>query len=146
MVSAFGSLLVDGAEWERGSDWFERLPFNTKYDVSQDLLAEDFRWKSWFETRPTTSFMEGIEAAHIAWNDKRSGSQGAGLSGLRIGKQSALEIRFARKSLDEEHKAIRDYATRIRRTKDARLRKILKHAMKEEHEHAALLVGWLRGR
>lgn len=64
----------------------------------------------------------------------------------QVSRQEALEIRFAQKSLDEEHKAIRDYASRIRRTKDAKLRKVLQHAMKEEREHAALLIGWLKGR
>lgn len=64
----------------------------------------------------------------------------------RVSAQEALEVRLARKSLDEEHQAIRDYATRIRRTRDAKLRRILKHAMREEREHAALLVGWLGSR
>ena len=50
----------------------------------------------------------------------------------------------ARQSLIEELEAISWYEQRIELTKDESLKKILKHNMDEEKEHAAMLIEWLR--
>ncbi len=138
MSSAFGRL--DLAEWERGAAWFNQLPFNVQFDVAADLNAEEFDWRSWFTARPSLGFLEGIEAAHLEWETKRRAP--AALGGL----QTDCEVGFARQSLHEERKAIRDYTARLKRTRDPKLRRVLKHALKEEREHAVLLASWLKGR
>lgn len=45
--------------------------------------------------------------------------------------------RMAQQSLKEERAAVRVYSKRIRHAKDARLKRALIHARKEEREHAA---------
>jgi anti-sigma factor RsiW len=44
---------------------------------------------------------------------------------------------MAQQSLREERRAVRAYSKRIRRAKDPRLVRALRHARKEEREHAA---------
>lgn len=55
-----------------------------------------------------------------------------------------LELGFAKQSLKEELKAIKDYQSRIKRTKDTKLKTILKHNLREEKEHAKMLKGWIK--
>jgi len=54
-----------------------------------------------------------------------------------------LELEFARNSLIEELEAINNYQARIDSSKDPKLKKVLKHNMDEEKEHAAMLLEWI---
>jgi hypothetical protein len=48
------------------------------------------------------------------------------------------DLEMAHKSLKEEREAIEAYTRRIQKAEDARLKESLKHALKEEREHAAM--------
>ena len=54
------------------------------------------------------------------------------------------DLKKARQSLIEELEAINWYETRIEETKDAELKRILKHNRDEEKEHTAMLINWIR--
>jgi len=54
------------------------------------------------------------------------------------------ELAFARQSLIEELDAINKYEGRIPKTNDEDLKKVLAHNAKEEKEHVAMLMEWLR--
>ena len=54
------------------------------------------------------------------------------------------ELAFARQSLIEELDAINKYEERVPKTNDEELKKILSHNAKEEKEHVAMLMEWLR--
>ena len=58
--------------------------------------------------------------------------------------EKTKNLERARQSLIEELEAISWYEQRIELTKDESLKKILKHNMDEEKEHAAMLIEWLR--
>lgn len=58
--------------------------------------------------------------------------------------EKTKNLERARQSLIEELEAINWYAQRVELTKDESLKKILKHNMDEEKEHAAMLIEWLR--
>ena len=58
--------------------------------------------------------------------------------------EKTKNLERARQSLIEELEAISWYEQRIELTKDESLKKILKHNMDEEKEHAAMLIDWLR--
>jgi len=58
--------------------------------------------------------------------------------------EKTKNLERARQSLIEELEAISWYEQRIELTKDESLKKILKHNMDEEKEHAAVLIEWLR--
>jgi hypothetical protein len=58
--------------------------------------------------------------------------------------EKTKNLERARQSLIEELEAISWYEQRIELTKDESLKKILKHNMDEEKEHAAMLLEWLR--
>jgi uncharacterized protein len=58
--------------------------------------------------------------------------------------EKTLDIRRAIDSLREEMEAIDNYNQRADATKDENLKKILLHNSKEEKEHAAMLIEWLR--
>ncbi|HEX9060835.1 MAG TPA: ferritin family protein [Clostridia bacterium] len=47
---------------------------------------------------------------------------------------------MARKSLEEENKAIRDYTERMNKCKDKKLKELFAHAIKEEKEHSKLFA------
>ena len=55
-----------------------------------------------------------------------------------------VNLERARKSLREELEAIDFYQERIDAAEDASLKKLLEHNMKEEKEHVAMLMEWLR--
>ena len=59
-----------------------------------------------------------------------------------------VDLERARKSLREELEAIDFYQERLDATEDVSLKKLLEHSMneekKEEKEHVAMLVEWLR--
>lgn len=59
-------------------------------------------------------------------------------------KQETREFRRALHSLKEELEAIDWYQQRIDCTKDEELKKIIEHNKKEEMEHAAMTLEWLR--
>jgi hypothetical protein len=50
------------------------------------------------------------------------------------------DVKDARQSLKEEHKAIKDYGRRLGRTSDTELKKVFSHNRGEEKEHAADLA------
>ena len=54
------------------------------------------------------------------------------------------DLKKARQSMIEELEAINWYETRLEDAKDPELKKILSHNRKEEKEHAAMLLEWLR--
>ncbi|MBS1266318.1 MAG: hypothetical protein MAG795_00285 [Candidatus Woesearchaeota archaeon] len=54
------------------------------------------------------------------------------------------EVRRAIDSLREELEAVNYYNQRVDACKDEQLKKILLHNAKEEKEHAAMLIEWLR--
>ncbi len=54
------------------------------------------------------------------------------------------ELAPARQSLIEELDAINKYEERIPKTNNAELKKVLAHNAKEEKEHVAMLMEWLR--
>ncbi len=54
------------------------------------------------------------------------------------------DLKKARQSLIEELEAINWYETRIEKSKDETLKKILGHNRDEEKEHAAMLMEWIR--
>ena len=58
--------------------------------------------------------------------------------------EKTKDLERARQSLIEELEAINWYAQRVELTKDESLKKVLKHNMDEEKEHAAMLIEWLR--
>lgn len=58
--------------------------------------------------------------------------------------EKTLDIRRAIDSLREEMEAVDYYNQRANATKDENLKKILLHNAKEEKEHAAMLIEWLR--
>jgi len=58
--------------------------------------------------------------------------------------EKTKNLERARQSLIEELEAINWYAQRVELTKDESLKKVLKHNMDEEKEHAAMLIEWLR--
>jgi hypothetical protein len=55
-----------------------------------------------------------------------------------------LDTKRAIDSLCEELEAIDFYQQRAEACTDEDLRKILKHNMREEQEHAAMLIAWLK--
>lgn len=59
-------------------------------------------------------------------------------------KDSTQNIKRAIDSLKEELEAVDWYNQRADACTDENLRKILKHNAKEEKEHAAMLMEWLR--
>ena len=61
-------------------------------------------------------------------------------------KGIAGSLKDARQSLKEENKAVEDYDTRGKRTKDQKLKKIFKHTKKEEKEHVKMFSGFLRSK
>jgi uncharacterized protein len=58
--------------------------------------------------------------------------------------QEALLLHYAITSLQEELDAVDWYRQRADDTEDAALREILLHNMREEMEHASMLIEWLR--
>ena len=54
------------------------------------------------------------------------------------------DLKKARQSMIEELEAINWYETRIEKTKDTKLKRILEHNRDEEKEHAAMLMEWIR--
>ncbi|MFP4514871.1 MAG: ferritin family protein [Parcubacteria group bacterium] len=58
--------------------------------------------------------------------------------------EKTLNIKRAIDSLREEVEAIDFYNQRMDATNDEELKKILHHNAKEEKEHAAMLIEWLR--
>ncbi|MBU1051286.1 MAG: ferritin [Nanoarchaeota archaeon] len=56
----------------------------------------------------------------------------------------AHDLRRAIDSLKEELEAINFYVQRAELCKDENLKKILLHNSKEEKEHAAMLIEWIR--
>lgn len=58
--------------------------------------------------------------------------------------KATLEMKRAIDSLKEELEAIDWYNQRIDGSSDGELKKILKHNMDEEKEHAAMLIEWIR--
>ena len=60
------------------------------------------------------------------------------------GPRNRSDVVRARRSLKEERAAIRAYAKRAMKTKDVRLKKIFKHARKEEMQHASMFKKYLR--
>lgn len=58
--------------------------------------------------------------------------------------KSTLEMKRAIDSLKEELEAVDWYNQRIDGSSDEELKKILKHNMDEEKEHAAMLIEWIR--
>lgn len=52
----------------------------------------------------------------------------------------SADSKIAAKSLGEEKKAVKDYSNRLKRAKDPKLRKALKHAIPEERTHAKLFM------
>lgn len=58
--------------------------------------------------------------------------------------EKTLDIRRAIDSLREEIEAVDYYNQRADATSDEELKKILLHNAKEEKEHAAMLIEWLR--
>jgi hypothetical protein len=58
--------------------------------------------------------------------------------------EKTKDLERARQSLIEELEAINWYAQRVELAKDESLKKVLKHNMDEEKEHAAMLIEWLR--
>ena len=55
-----------------------------------------------------------------------------------------LDMRRAIDSLNEEMEAVNAYIQRAKACGDEQLRKILLHHSKEEKEHAAMLIEWIR--
>ncbi|MFH1289949.1 MAG: ferritin [Nanoarchaeota archaeon] len=56
----------------------------------------------------------------------------------------AQDLRRAIDSLREEMEAVNFYTQRAELCRDANLKKILLHNSKEEKEHAAMLIEWIR--
>jgi hypothetical protein len=56
------------------------------------------------------------------------------------------ELLMAKKSLREEHKAVKDYTHRSKLSRDKKLKKVFHHAIPEEKEHARMFSGYLRGK
>ena len=58
--------------------------------------------------------------------------------------QEELDMRRAIDSLNEEMEAVNAYTQRAKACGDEALKKILLHHSKEEKEHAAMLIEWIR--
>ncbi len=58
--------------------------------------------------------------------------------------EKELDMRRAIDSLNEEHEAVNAYTQRAKACSDEVLKKILLHHSKEEKEHAAMLIEWIR--
>lgn len=59
-------------------------------------------------------------------------------------KAAHVDLEFARNSLREELEAINNYEARIEEASNTELKKVLKHNLDEEKEHAAMLLDWIR--
>lgn len=55
-----------------------------------------------------------------------------------------LDMRRAIDSLNEEMEAVNAYTQRAKACSDEHLKKMLLHHSKEEKEHAAMLIEWIR--
>ena len=61
-------------------------------------------------------------------------------------QRKTLEMHYAITSLMEEFEAVDWYRQRADDTEDEQLREILLHNMREEMEHAAMVLEWIRRR
>lgn len=85
--------------------------------------------------------------AHLTGNGKEEAMSSENLHVPReVLSQEARLLHYAITSLMEELEAIDWYRQRADDTEDAQLREILLHNMREEMEHAAMVLEWIRRR
>src|SRR5205823_6744369 len=98
------------------------------------------------------SFARSLHGARSARPERRDQSEGNAMSseGLHAPRevlsQEARLLHYAITSLKEELDAVDWYRQRADDTEDEALREILLHNMREEMEHAAMVLEWIRRR
>ena len=56
------------------------------------------------------------------------------------------DLMMAKKSLHEEHKAVKDYTQRSKISRSKKLKKIFHHVIPEERDHAKKFKRYLKGK
>lgn len=65
-----------GVERARGAEYFRGLSPLDKHELGDQLVLGDFDWRDWFRSKPSSAFMNGVDAARIHWEIMSDGSLG----------------------------------------------------------------------
>ena len=54
-------------EQSRGKTWFNSLSSSDKFSLGDQLVLGEFDWRDWFDSKPSSIFMNAVEAARMHW-------------------------------------------------------------------------------